>query len=192
MYLSLVLAFVLLLGPNSSADPDLKAISGGLIVGESAPAINATDVMGKQVKWDDLLKKGPVVVVFYRGSWCPFCNVYLASLLKELGNIEKYGSIIAITPQKPDNIETTQQKHNITFPLVYDENSTIVKAFRSVSEKNEVKGALKSQYDSGILPVPATYIIGKDGKVIARHYEENYKTRMNIEDLLEILEKAAR
>jgi peroxiredoxin len=161
--------------------------TGGLAVGEKAPPINKISVNGKDVSWEQLLAKGPVVVVFYRGSWCPFCNVYLASLVKELDAIQEKATLIAITPQKPEKVEDTIDKKKITFPVIYDYNSQIVRAFRSVSQKNKVSGALKKQYDDLILPVPATYVIDRNGVVVKRHYDEDYKTRMDVKELLETL-----
>jgi peroxiredoxin len=184
--INLLLASLLWLSPFT--DPD-KAVTGGLAVGDKAPAINTVSVNGANVSWNALLEKGPVVVVFYRGSWCPFCNVYLATLVKSLPEIQENATLIAITPQKPEKVEDTINDKRITFPVVYDEDAALVKAFRSVSEKHEVPGMKKKQYDSLVLPVPATYVIDKKGVVTLRHFDENYKTRLDVNELLKELRR---
>ncbi len=180
--LTLVIAFL--------TPPDQT--KGGLAIGEKAPAIVGKDAFGVDLDWNKLLEKGPVVVVFYRGSWCPFCNVYLASLMKEMETISSLGTLIAVTPQKPKNIDQTVKKNNLTFPVVFDEEGKNTLAYRSVSEKHDIPMLKTKQYDSPFLPVPATYIIAQDGTVSKRHYDEDYKTRMSVPELIAEMRRLAR
>lgn len=181
---SFLFLFSSLLNPNP--------VGGGLKVGDKAPAISGVDVRGVAVKWDELLKKGPVVVVFYRGGWCPYCNLYLASLVKEMEAISKLGTVVAITVQKPDKIEETIAGKKISFPVLFDASGDIVKSYRAVSDKAVPPKSTTGDYQVPFLPVPATFIVGSDGIISKRHFDEDYKNRMEVPALLAELKRLAR
>lgn len=183
---SLLLSIILLFAFLSFAQSTRE--TGGVEVGETAPAINGTDIFGKDFDWNKTLEKGPIVVVFYRGSWCPYCNVYLASIVKRLPEIQEKATVLAITPQYPEKIDETVKLRNIMFPVIYDESAEIIKSWKSVSQEESVGLFQSRNYDVKALPVPATYIVSKDGKVTKRHFDENYKNRMDIDEMLAELE----
>lgn len=166
-----------------------QEFNGGIKEGEKAPSIVTSDIFGNPINLEKLSKTKPVVVVFYRGSWCPYCNVYLASLVKRLDEIQEKAEIIAITPQQPDHIDETIKLRNIKFPIIYDENAEIIKDWKSVSREERV-GVLKTnQYDNQILPVPATYVVSQEGVVTKRHFDENFKVRMDVDELIAELDR---
>ena len=190
-----ILLAALLLGFAPAGTFNVNDESTGIQVGETAPEINSVDITGKEVNWEQLLEKGSVVVVFYRGSWCPHCNIYLANLQRKLDQIEDYGTLVAITPQKPERIEQTINTNNLKFHVVYDENAKYIKQYKSVSTKRRVSNSRKAKnrdYDNNVLPVPATYIVNSDGVVTKRHFDENYKRRMDVSDLLDELMRLKR
>lgn len=161
-----------------------EAWYGGLAIGEQAPPINGFDVKGNSIRWQNILAQGPVIVIFYHGSWCPYCNVYLAGIARKVDKIRNKATILAITPQKPGHIEETIKLRHITFPVIYDEAARITKSWRTISTEQAVREWQASQYDVQLLPVPATYVIDTNGRVTMRHFEEDARNRMDVELLV--------
>jgi peroxiredoxin len=167
----------------------------GLHKGDKAPAIEAKDQNGKMVKLASLLEKGDVVVIFYRGQWCPFCNKYLSSLQDSLGLIQKKGaSVIAISPEVQDNIGMTISKTKATFSVIADVDLKITTAYKvNYAVDKETQAALagygldlnKANGANGNnLPVPATYIISKNGTVKYVFFNPDYTKRPSVKELL--------
>lgn len=171
----------------------------GIEVGQIAPDFEAKDTYGSMFRLYDALKKGPVVMVFYRGHWCPVCNKHLSNLQDSLYSIEKYGAtLVAISPEKPELSVKTQQKTNTSFSLLHDDGYVVSNLY-DVSFKpgsatallyNVVLGARLSDAhsdNSERLPIPATYIIGTDGKILWRHFDPDYKKRSTAAEILKNL-----
>lgn len=168
----------------------------GIQIGSKAPLFTATNLNDEKIALQDLLQKGPVVIIFYRGQWCPICNRHLQSLQDSLQLIYNKGAqVIAISPEKSEFLKKTAEKTNAKFELLYDEGYKIAKAydvlfkpeFMSRTIYNTFLGAnLKNAHsdDSQQLPVPATYIVGQDGKVIWRHFDPDYKKRSSVKDIV--------
>ena len=101
----------------------------GLFIASKAPDFKATDQNGKEIRLKDLLKKGKVVVVFYRGQWCPYCNKELSRLQDSLQFIiDKGATLIAISPEKPEMVAKTVEKTKATYSILYDKELKIMKA----------------------------------------------------------------
>ena len=173
----------------------------GLEVGTLAPQFSAVDADGKTVSLQQFLDKGPVVMVFYRGQWCPVCNKHLKTLQDSLEQISALGAtVLTISPQKPEFLNEMAEKTKAKFPLLYDEDYTIMDSYKvtftppaaTTLMYNVLLGAelKKSQSDeSQRLPVPATYIINSDGKIVWRQFDPNYKNRSTVKDIKEVLAK---
>jgi peroxiredoxin len=173
----------------------------GLALGELAPAFIAQDQNGQSVHLDEQLKKGPVVLVFYRGQWCPYCNRYLKHLEDSLQQFQEQGAtVIAITPEKPENISQTIEKTNAQFPILYDEGLKIMKAYDvayAVDEKtiSKYKGygidfnIANGEENGANLPVPAVYVIDRNQKIVYRHFNKDYTKRAPTNELMEALRK---
>ncbi len=170
----------------------------GLKVGDDAPAFTATNQDGTSVDLKELLKKGEVVIVFYRGQWCPFCNKQLSKLNDSLSFItDKGASLLAITPETGDNIKTTIEKTKAAYSILEDKNMAIMKSYKvsfAVDEKtierykNYGIDFDKANGSNGAnLPVPATYIIGKDGKVKYVFFNPDHRKRSSVKDILDNL-----
>lgn len=169
----------------------------GLKVGSKVENFIAKDVKGNTFVLKDALEKGPVVVVFIRGQWCPFCNRHLAHLQDSLNLIhEKGASVVVISPEKQEFIEKSIAKSGAKFPILYDEGYKISDLFDvtfkpdSISRLmyNSLLGAkLKESHsdDSERLPVPATFILNKEGKIVWRHFDPDYKKRSTIKEILQ-------
>jgi peroxiredoxin len=170
----------------------------GLQVNDDAPAFTAKDQSGKNVSLSDQLKKGAVVLVFYRGQWCPYCNKQLKKLEDSLSLITAKGaSLITVTPEKPENITKTVKKTNASYPILYDDGLKIMKSYdvafavdAATVEKYKGYGIDFTQANGANganLPVPALYIISKEGKIIFRHFDADYTKRASVAEILEHL-----
>jgi peroxiredoxin len=167
----------------------------GLKVGDAAPMFTAKDQSGKTINLKDALKNGPVVMLFYRGQWCPFCNKQLSHFADSLQMLMAKGaSILAITPETADNVKKTIEKTKSSFAVLEDEGMAIMKQYKvnfAVDENTitRYKGYGidfdKANGSNGAnLPVPATYIIGKDGIVKYVFFNTDYRKRASALDIL--------
>jgi len=163
-------------------------IDGALKIGRSVPDFTLPDAFGNEVSLKTLLAKGPVVVSFYRGEWCPFSNLELRALQEVLPEMEKLGAtLIAISPERPDHGIIATEKNKLTFPVLSDFGNKVARQFGIVFQmgqelkefsKNVFKNdiAVRNGEDSYELPVPATYVIDKAGVIRFAHVEVDYMT----------------
>ena len=167
-----------------------------LKVGDKAPNFMAKDHAGNMVSLKKMTKKGKVIVMFYRGAWCPFCNKYMSQIEQALPEFSaKNATVIAITPETDESINKAIDKTKATFSVIYDKDRSIMKNWKvaySMSEemKTKYKGYgldLEKQQGDWMLPVPATYIVGKDGKIEFVHFEENFQKRAEVAEILKVL-----
>lgn len=167
----------------------------GISVNEKAPDFTAKDQNGKKISLSSEFKKGPVVLVFYRGQWCPYCNRQLKKLEDSLSFIkEKGATLIAITPEKPENITRTIEKTKATYPIVYDEGLKIMRLYDVAFALDSSTTARYKQFGidfneaNGVnganLPVPALYIVDRTGKIIFRYFNPDYKQRVSVREIL--------
>lgn len=171
--------------------------------GGRMPDFELPGATGKMVKSTDLRKNGLLLVTFYRGEWCPYCNLELKALHDRHAEIAAAGAtLVAISPQTPDYSLTTQQKHNLMFPVLSDQGNMVAHRFGLVYTLDE---SLKPIYQAfGIdlrahngdesfeLPVPATYLIARDGSVLEAFVNSDYRNRLEPETALAWIEKARR
>ena len=159
-----------------------------LKVKDSAPDFTLPDAFGHEVSLQTLLAKGPVVVSFYRGEWCPFCNLELRGLQEALPKMQELGAtLVAISPEKPEGAIAVTEKNKLTFPVLTDFNNKVARQFGIVFKvgdqlqdfsKNVFKNdlALRNGEDSYELPVPATFVLDADRIVRFAHVEVDYMT----------------
>jgi len=167
----------------------------GIGMNDKAPVFIAKDQNGKQVSLKNELKNGAVVVVFYRGQWCPYCNKQLMALQDSLGFIkEKGATLIAVSPEKPINISKTVEKTKAAYSVLFDDGLKIMKSYdvafsvdSTTIEKYKKFGI--DFYDANgsngaTLPVPAVYIINKEGIIIFKHFDPDYRKRVSVQEIL--------
>ena len=172
----------------------------GLFINSKAPDFKATDQYGKEIRLKDVLKDSAVVLIFYRGQWCPYCNKQLKKLEDSLQLIKDKGArLIAITPEKPEFISKTIEKTKASYPLIYDKDMKIMKAYAVTFEVDErtvsrYKNAdidlatANGQKEKVYLPVPAVYIISKkEGTITYRYFDFDYKKRASVQEILDQL-----
>lgn len=166
----------------------------GIRIGDKAPDFTLKDQNGNETNLYQLLKKGPVVLNWYRGGWCPFCNLELKGLADKTAEINQLGAtLIAISPELPDKSLTTIEKNNLPFMVLSDTDNDVARKYDLVykldtetADRYE-KGFGLSQYngnDKGELPIPATYIIDQKGIVRYAFVNPDYKKRANPDDVL--------
>ncbi len=167
----------------------------GLNPDDAAPDFSATDQYGKTVQLRSELKKGPVVLLFYRGQWCPFCNKQLKQLEDSLSFIKAKGaSVITVTPEKTENIQKTIAKTRSSNSILHDEGLKIMKqydvAFRvddktiEAYKKYGIDFTEANGSNGANLPVPAVYIISKEGKIIYKYFDTDYRKRSSVKEIL--------
>ena len=167
----------------------------GLFIGSKAPDFKTKDQNGIELRLKDSLKKGKVVLVFYRGHWSPDCNKELKRLQDSLPLIkDKKAVLIAITPEKPEGIIKTIEKTAATYPIIFDDKLKIMKAYDVAFEVPQ--NVLTRYHNTGIdieenngtngkfLPVPAVYIIDKESNIIYRFFEQDFKKRPSVKEIL--------
>ena len=173
-----------------------------LKTGDGAPAIVLGNARGDTVDVGALLKNGPVIVSFYRGGWCPYCNFELRAFQQILRQIEAAGAtLVAISPEKPDDTLSTAEKNALSFEVLSDVGQKVGRAFGLVYDfSDELKSAYKefgidipgkNGAEDWALPISATYVVDRDGTIIYAYTDADYRDRAEPADVLEVLKKTA-
>ncbi len=168
--------------------------------GDKAPEFTLKDPDGHLVSSSDLLAKGPLVVSFYRGVWCPYCNLELQALQAALPQIEARGAqVVALSPQTAPNSRKSQRENGLGFPILIDEKSRVAAAFGlrfSLPDYLVVlykgfKNDLPTFNDdpAWVLPMPARYVIGSDGVIAYAEVNPDYTQRPDPVELFPVLDK---
>ncbi|TYK65230.1 peroxiredoxin-like family protein [Colwellia echini] len=174
-----------------------------LKLNDNAPNFTLTNPKGTLISLTDLLIKGPVVVTFYRGSWCPYCNLQLNALQQRMPDITALGAqLVAISPQVPDDSLTADEINNLDFIVLSDQDAKVAAQYGVAWEVPEyllehmrVDRKLNLEAinngNSNILPIPATFIINTNGEVSWRYVDVDYRTRSEPDDIIEALQSLA-
>lgn len=178
------------------------AAQHALKAGDQLPAFMLADPEGSMVSSDDLLSTGPLVISFYRGVWCPYCNMELQALQEALPQFKELGaSLAAISPQNSVNSRKSVRQNNLSFPILSDPHNDVAAAFGLRFEMPdylvELYKALKNDLPafngdpSWTLPMPARYVVGRDGIILYAEVNPDYTRRPEPEDMLPALRRAA-
>ena len=176
------------------------AAKSALNVGATMPAFSLKDSTGKTVESRDLLKQGNLVIVFYRGSWCPFCNLYLRNLQKNLTQIKAAGgNLVAVSVENPDNSLSVAKKNELDFTVLSDPNLTVAGKFGIVYQLPKETDELYKSHGLDVakhngmeraeLPISATYVVNRKGEIVYAYLEPDYKKRAAPEVIIETLQK---
>lgn len=172
-----------------------------IAVGEKVPDFTLPNAKGETVLLSELLSNGPVVVTFYRGSWCPYCNLQLRAMQSRLDEIHALGAeLVAISPEVPDGVLTETEINEMAFPVLSDQDATVAEKFGVAWEVPDVilehmrkdRNLDLADINNGnerVLPIPATFIIDRDGVVQWRFVEVDYRMRAEPEDIIKVLSK---
>lgn len=175
--------------------------SRAIKAGDRAPQFNLKDQDGNEVSSVELLKKGPLVITFYRGVWCPYCNIELQAINEVLPEIQRYGAnVVAISPQTQVNSRKSVRTNELGFPVLSDVSGQtgaafglrfalpdyLVELYKSL--KNDLP-AFNNDPD-WTLPMPARYVVGQDGIVLYSEVNPDYTRRPDPSEMFPVLEKA--
>lgn len=182
------------------AEVSASGVAPGLAVGERAPGFTLPDALGKDVSLADRLDAGPVVLQFYRGDWCPYCNLHLRALQAALPEIRKRGaSVVAISAQSPDHSLSLTAKAELEFDVLSDVDQRVIRDYRlqftlpadlQSIHLNAFGVDLRAQNADGswTLPVPATFVISTDGTIVAAGLDVDYRARLEPSAILDSLD----
>jgi len=183
------------------------AVSGrvqrALKAGDRAPDLRLPDTRGGYVRLKNLLAAGPVILSFYRGGWCPYCNLELRALQNVLTEITRLGAtLIAVSPQTPDESLSTQEKNALAFPVLSDAGSETSKSFGIAYDLAEELRPIYTRFghalpdkngdDSWVLPIPATYVIDTDGTIALAFVDVDYRNRLEPAEILTALQSLSK
>jgi len=173
--------------------------ANALNLDQNAPRFELPNQHGEQVLLDELLAKGPVVITFYRGSWCPYCNLQLKALQSRLPEIHALGAqLVAISPQAPDGSMSENDIRNMDFVVLSDQNADVAASYGVawqvpaflLDHMLEDRGLDLESLNNGngsILPIPATFVLDSEGKVTWRYVDVDYRTRSEPQDIINAL-----
>jgi peroxiredoxin len=168
-------------------------------IGERAPGFELSNALGNQILLANLLKNGPVVITFYRGSWCPYCNLQLRALQDKLPDIKKFGAtLVAISPEVPDASMTKNEISKMEFIVLSDQDAKVASQYGVAWEvpefllehmriDRELDLKKINNGNSSVLPIPATFILGMDGIVKWNYVNVDYRTRSEPDEIIEAL-----
>ncbi|PSB22744.1 alkyl hydroperoxide reductase [filamentous cyanobacterium CCP1] len=173
-----------------------------LKMGQTMSDFELPDATGQVVRSVDLRAKGLLLISFYRGHWCPYCNLELKALQEKLDEITSHGAtLVAISPQTPDQSLTTQEKNALKFPILSDVGNQVARQFGLVFALDESLRPIYQSFGVDIemhngdrsfeLPVPATYLVNQEGTVLEAFIDIDYRERLTPETALSWLKKAA-
>lgn len=167
-----------------------------LNVGDKADDFELNNALGKPVKLSVLLKSGLVIITWYRGGWCPYCNLQLRYLQSKLDQFKEQGAtLVALSPELPDKSLDTKEKNELKFEVLTDYNNEVARKFGIVytltNELAEIENGDKLQSFNGVatneLPIPATYVIDEDFTIKYAFVDADYRNRAEPADILSIL-----
>ena len=188
----------------ASYDAGLKAVeesgilSSALNVGDEVINFKLKNQIGEEVSLVEMLENGPVILTWYRGGWCPYCNITLAFLQEKLPAFKLAGAqLVALTPELPDSSISTAEKHNLKFDVLSDIGNKVAREYGLVFKlTDDVAARYQQGFDlhtyngdeSDELPLAATYVIGTDGKIYFAFLDVDYRNRAEPDDILQVLE----
>ena len=171
-------------------------------VGDKAPDFELPNAVGARMQFSQLLQGGPVVLSFYRGGWCPFCNLELRALQQILPEIERLGaSLVAVSPELPDASLNTLEKHELHFQVLSDQGNRVARQFGLVFTVAEELRPVYEQFGIDIpahngdqsfeLPLPVTYVIASDSTIRYAFVNSDYTQRAEPADIIAACAKIA-
>ncbi len=167
--------------------------------GETFPDFTLLNAQGKPVQRKDVLKKGRVIITFYRGGWCPYCSIQLHAFQKEMPKIKALGAdLIAVSPELPDNSMSTQEKNKLEFMVLSDHNQDLARKLNIVYTLSDPLQKLYSQLNIDLpkangqktweLPLAATFVVDASGRILYSFAHEDYKIRAPMNSVLKALQ----
>lgn len=180
---------------------ELKTLNleeNSLKVGDKMPEFFLPNTMGQMISSVEILKKGKMILAFYRGNWCPYCNLELRSLQENLSRIKSENTFLAaISPQTLQHSKTTVENNDLDFDVLTDAHNTFAKKLGIVFQLQDFLlpyyqnlGIDLTEFNGNgenMLPIPAVFVVDGNGYIIFRFLDVNYMNRLDIEELIKVL-----
>lgn len=175
-----------------SSVPDQSSGISPLLIGESCPELTVKNLMGDDIQLTEVLAAKPTILIFYRGGWCPYCNLQLWGLQEIENDIMKLGyQVVALSPDSPGNIRTSVEKHQLTYKLYSDGTMAAANAFGIAykAPESNLKNLAESSAgkNPGWLPVPSVFVFNTEGTILFEYVNPNYRSRLTGNLLLAVL-----
>jgi peroxiredoxin len=189
--ISLVLLVIGFAGNAQNELPKSETDIAPLLIGEKIPNITLQSIDGKAVSLESVLNKKRTVLVFYRGGWCPYCNLHLAALGEAEKELLDLGyQIVAISPDAPNNLKATEDKNKVNYLLLSDSKGELAKAVGIAFKAPEKYKAIITKGSDGVnadfLPVPSVFIVNLESIIEFEHITPDYKHRISNELLVAV------
>lgn len=178
---------------------DAKIVDNALQVGDTAINFTLKNASGNEVTLYDELENGPVILMWYRGGWCPYCNLTLHHMQESLPQFKSYGAnLLALTPELPDNSISTKEKNELEFEVLSDIDNKIAKEYKVVFKlTDDVAKAYEESFglsnyngnNKAELPLAATYVIGQDKVIKYAFLDAEYRNRAEPADIIAVLKE---
>ena len=166
-------------------------------IGEPMPPFVLPNEIGRMVSLEELLNQAPVAVTFHRGHWCPYCRININALVQAYRQLSAdEGQIIAIMPDRQKFVADLKLQSNVPFPILTDvDNGYALSLNLTIWVGAEIQKMMEGRLDlpafqgndSWMLPIPATFVVGRDALIRARFIDPDYRNRMTISDMLAAL-----
>jgi peroxiredoxin len=184
-----ILCFSLAVVLNAQSIPEDANDISPLLIGEKAPASTVTNLEGKTLDFAEVYSQKPTVLIVYRGGWCPYCNLHLAELQEiEQQLIDAGYQIVAVSPDAAENLRTVAGKNDLRYQLLSDSDLSLIKAmglaYRAPERNHAMLKNASGGANPGLLPVPAVFLLDKEGVILFQYINPNYKVRISSELLL--------
>lgn len=178
---------------NSTAQlPTIPEDISPLLVGETVPNVPLTSLEGASISVHDIIKEKPTILIYYRGGWCPYCNLHLSAIGRnEMSILELGYQIVAVSPDKIENLEATAEKDSIQYHLFSDPAGIFAKeigiAFQAPEKYIPRLFESSGEKNTGFMPVPSVFVLDTKGEIQFEYINPNYKKRLSGELLLAVL-----
>jgi peroxiredoxin len=197
MRLLTVLALIFLTSAIYAQLPEKAEDVSPLLIGEKIPETQVLTIDGKIVSTEELFKTGKTILIFYRGGWCPYCNTHLSEVGKIESELRALGyTIIAISPDAPENLKKSVDKNKLTYTLMSDKTGALAKsmgiAFKAPQPYEKLLTSNQGEEAELHLPVPALFIVNQESEILFEYINPNYKKRISGDLLLSTAKVFAR
>jgi peroxiredoxin len=175
-------------------------VDNALKAGDVFPGLSLPDQRGRQRDLKAMFTEAPLVVTFCRGGWCPYCSLELRAYQQSLSEIERNGAkLVAVSPETPNNTLTTTEKNDLAFPVLSDVQGRLADALGIRFSLSQAIRDLYVKFGHDLpthngdgrwsLPIPATYVVAKGGRIALAHVDPDYRNRLEPQAALEALRK---
>ena len=185
---------------SSMALEHAGVVERALKIGDQAPDFTLPDQVGKPVSLRGLLERGPVVLTFFRGGWCPFCALTLRALAAIRPKLRRLGAeLVAVSPETPSNAATTAERNGLNFPVLTDLGNRVAREYRLVWQLDAQMRAVYERLGHSLpkingdnewtLPVPAGFVVASDGRISYAHVHTRVDRRLEPQAALDAVQQ---